>query len=388
MEKIIKKIIDGTVEVLPLDDLTKKLRKNKPLIVKLGADPTAPNLHLGHTVVLQKMRDLQDLGHSIKFLIGDFTARIGDPTGKSKTRPPLGEEEIKKNVATYVAQIGKVLDMSKAEIVFNAHWLDALTSREWLKIAGKVTVARILEREDFKKRYTSGAPIGFHEMFYPILQGYDSVFLKADIEIGGTDQTFNMLMGRFLQEEMRLEPQVVITMPLLVGLDGVQKMSKSLHNDIGLLEEPNNAFGKLMSISDKAMIEYYKILLRYNAEQINTLNTIHPMDAKKQLAHKIIERYWGIKAANEGLTFFEKTFQKKEFDGVKEFLITYDTYNIIDLIICIDSNVSKSDVKRLLLANAVSINGNKINSLSFEYKYKNDDVIRIGKHIIYKLVKK
>lgn len=253
-----EQLIISTEQTIPLDEFKKKLSTGKKLKIKLGADPTAPDLHLGHAVVLAKLRQFQDLGHEIIFLIGDFTARIGDPTGKSKTRPPLTEEQIKTNAKTYLEQVGKILDLSKTTLRYNSEWLGALSSTEWVKLCGQVTLARIIEREDFANRIANKQSVGFHELLYPIMQGYDSVELKADVELGGTDQTFNLLMGRYLQEQYGQEPQVIMTVPLLKGLDGVHKMSKSLGNSIGLTDPADQAYGKLMSMSDDLMWHYYE----------------------------------------------------------------------------------------------------------------------------------
>ncbi|MES1224325.1 MAG: tyrosine--tRNA ligase, partial [Bacteroidota bacterium] len=270
-QQAIEKISRGAQQILPMEDLKKKLERGTPLIIKLGADPTAPDLHLGHAVVLLKMKDFQDLGHKVIFLIGDFTARIGDPSGKSKTRPPLSTDQIVQNAQTYFAQVSKVLDPTKISIAYNSQWLEGISLHSFIELAGKVTLARIIEREDFAKRIAEKSPIGFHELFYPILQGYDSVAMKADVELGGTDQTFNLLMGRVLQEQFGQEPQVILTVPLLRGLDGVQKMSKSLGNAIGLAEPARQAYGKLMSISDELMWEYLYLLAGHSKAEVAQL---------------------------------------------------------------------------------------------------------------------
>ena len=384
---MIDKILEGTFSVLPIEELKKKLNKNIPLNIKLGADPTAPDLHLGHAVVLSKLKDLQDLGHRIIFIIGDFTARIGDPTGKSKTRPPLSEEQIQKNKETYINQLGRILDMSKVSIRFNSEWLDLMTSRDWIKLCGNVTLARIIEREDFKKRLNENTPIGLHELLYPMLQAYDSVILNADVEIGGTDQTFNLMMGRFLQEQIGQEPQVVITMPLLEGLDGVNKMSKSLNNYIGLTEEPNNVFGKIMSISDNMMWRYYEVVLRYSKEKIEEIkNNIHPIENKKNLAYEILIKFWSKIDAENAKKYFENNFQEKKYENLKEFKSDKNSYNIVDIVICIDNTLSRSEAKRLILSNSVSINDIKINDIYYNYSTNANDVFRVGKHRIYKVI--
>ena len=307
----LEKLLIGASQVIPLADLEKKLASEKKLIIKFGADPTSPDLHLGHAVVLSKLRQFQDLGHHVIFLIGDFTARIGDPTGRSKTRPPLTEEQILENTKTYIAQVGKVLDSNNISIRYNSEWLDKLSSKDWLKLCAQVTLARLIEREDFHERIKNNISIGFHELTYPLLQGYDSVALRSDVELGGTDQTFNLLMGRFLQEHYGQEPQVILTTPLLIGLDGINKMSKSLGNAIGLTEPADQAFGKLMSISDELMWNYYELLLHVRREEIES--TAHPMELKKQMAFRIVERFWGNKEAQEARNAFEHLFQKKDF---------------------------------------------------------------------------
>lgn len=384
---MINKILEGTHAVLPIEELKKKLNKNIPLNIKLGADPTAPDLHLGHVVVLNKLRDLQDLGHKIIFIIGDFTARIGDPTGKSKIRPPLSEEQIQKNKETYINQLGRILDMSKISIRFNSEWLDSMISRDWIRLCGNVTLARIIEREDFKKRFNENTPIGLHELLYPMLQAYDSVVLNADIEIGGTDQTFNLMMGRFLQEQIGQEPQIVITMPLLEGLDGVNKMSKSLNNYIGLTEEPNSVFGKIMSISDDMMLRYYEVVLRYSKEKIGEIkNNIHPIENKKNLAYEILIKFWSKIDAENAKKYFENNFQEKKYENLKEFKCDKNSYNIIDIIIFIDNTLSRSEAKRLILSNSISINDIKINDIYYNYSVNTNDIFKIGKHRIYKII--
>ncbi|MFH1644224.1 MAG: tyrosine--tRNA ligase [bacterium] len=324
IKKTLNDLKIGTVQVLPESDFEKKLKSGRKLNIKLGMDPTAPDLHLGHAVVLSKLKQFQDLGHNIIFLIGDFTARIGDPSGKSKTRPALTEEEIKKNSETYFEQVTKILDPEKTKVVYNSEWLSKLSISDLVKIAGKITLARLIEREDFQKRLKDNISIGFHELFYPIFQGYDSVALNADVELGGTDQTFNLLMGRFLQEQFDQEPQVIMTLPILEGLDGVQKMSKSLNNYVGLWEEADVAYAKLMSISDELMWKYFTLLLNTSDEEIKKMQQdvksekSHPMDLKKQLAFKIVERFWSENEAEAGQQKFESLFQKKDYSQATE----------------------------------------------------------------------
>ena len=314
-----KLLAAGVEQIIPQEEFLKKLATGRKLKIKLGMDPTAADLHLGHAVTLSKLRQFQDLGHEVIFLIGDFTARIGDPSGRSKTRPPLTDEQIEFNTKTYFNQVSKILDPAKVTVRYNSQWLDKLTSREFVALCSKVTVARIIEREDFAQRIKSAQTVGFHELLYPLMQGYDSVALHADVELGGTDQTFNLLMGRFLQEQYGQEPQVIMTLPLLEGLDGVAKMSKSLGNAIGLAEPADQAYGKLMSISDDLMWRYYEVLLHTSEQEIAQLQKAvakgeaHPMELKKKMAHAIIARFWSAQEADEAQQLFEELFQKKDY---------------------------------------------------------------------------
>jgi tyrosyl-tRNA synthetase len=389
--KIIK---NGTVQIVPESELIKKLERNTPLRIKLGMDPTAPDLHLGHAVVLGKMRQLQDLGHEIMFLIGDYTTRIGDPTGRSKTRPTLTEEDIKKNSKTYFEQVSKILDPKKTNIRFNSEWLAQLTFADVLQLAGKVTLARLIEREDFQKRLTEKISIGFHELLYPLMQGYDSVALKADIELGGTDQTFNLLMGRYLQEQYGQEPQVVITMPLLEGLDGVNKMSKSLGNYVGLWEEANNAFGKLMSISDELMWRYYHLLLHKTEDELAIMKTgvqngtLHPMKLKKELSAGIIAQFWSPKEAEKALQTFEALFQKKDFSKATEVTFPAGIKNplwVIDFLKQLGAITGTSEGKRLIEGGAVDVDGQKITDFKAEITWQSGTTAKVGKQKFYKI---
>jgi tyrosyl-tRNA synthetase len=311
----------GAVEILIEDALLKKLERsyqtNTPLKIKAGFDPTAPDIHLGHTVLLEKMRQFQDLGHEVILIIGDLTGMIGDPTGRSEIRRPLTKDEVLKNAETYKEQVFKILVPEMTQIRFNSEWLEKMTLMEIIRLQAKQTVARMLEREDFKKRFESHTSIGIHEFIYPLLQGYDSVFLKADIEIGGTDQKFNLLMGRELQQEYGQQPQALVIMPLLEGTDGIKKMSKSLGNYIGITETPKDMFGKIMSISDELMLKYYELLSHISVDEINGLkngirdNSVHPMEAKKSLALEIVERYHGREAALKAKEEFGHIFKDK-----------------------------------------------------------------------------
>src|SRR6266481_2465276 len=306
----------GAAEIVVETELRGKLersaRTGSPLLVKLGLDPTAPDLHLGHTVVLQKLRDFQDLGHQVIIIIGDFTGMIGDPTGRSETRRPLTWDEIRENAETYKAQLGKVLDMARTQVRFNSEWLGPLSFEQIIRETAHLTVARILQREDFASRYAAGRPISLHEFLYPLAQGYDSVALGADVELGGTDQTFNLLVGRDLQRAHGQEPQVALTVPLLEGLDGVQKMSKSLGNYVGIIEAPAEMYGKLMSISDDLMFRYFELVTRVSEDEIQALRGLHPMEAKKRLAWTVTAMYHGETGAREGEGHFFRVVQGKQ----------------------------------------------------------------------------
>lgn len=390
-------ITQGTVLVTPLEDLIKKLESGKKLKIKLGMDPTAPDLHLGHAVVLSKMKQFQDLGHEIIFLIGDFTARVGDPTGRSKTRPPLTNEEITRNMQTYFEQVSRILNPAHVLIKYNSEWLSELSAENMVKLCAKVTVARIIEREDFAKRLSENQPIGLHELLYPLLQGYDSVALEADVELGGTDQTFNLLMGRFLQEQYGQPAQVIITTPLLVGLDGVHKMSKSYGNAIGLAEPAEQAYGKLMSISDDLMWQYFELLLNKSKVQITQMrkevaeDKMHPMELKKQMAHGIIAKFWSAKDADEAQQRFEELFQKKDFSNAHEVSVLglSNPAWIVELLKNLDAStgsvMSSSEARRLIEAGAIHIDGEVIKDFKAEITWKPGMVIKVGKHRFYKI---
>ncbi len=390
----LKLIKNGTVQIVPEADLIKKLERGNPLRIKLGMDPTAPDLHLGHAVVLSKMRQFQDLGHEVVFLIGDYTTRIGDPTGRSKTRPPLSEDEIKQNAKTYFEQVSKILDPQKTVVRYNSEWLSKLTFADVLQLAGKVTLARLIEREDFQKRLSENISVGFHELLYPLMQGYDSVALKADVELGGTDQTFNLLMGRFLQEQYGQEPQVILTMPLLEGLDGVHKMSKSLGNYIGLWETADNAYGKLMSISDELMWRYYHLLLNKTDDELEVMKqgvangTLHPMTLKKDMATGIIARFWSTEDAIKARQTFESLFQKKDLSQATEVELPAETPNklwIVDFLKHLKAVQSSSEAKRLIESKAVEIDENTITDFKAEITWQPGTTIKVGKHRFYRI---
>lgn len=385
----------GTAQIIPQEELLKKLKRSTPLNIKLGLDPTAPDLHLGHAVVLSKLRQFQDLGHNVIFLIGDFTARIGDPTGKSKTRPPLNEAEIAKNTATYFDQVSKLLDPKRVTIRYNSEWLDKLSCKEIVNLCAKVTLARLTERDDFAQRIAKHEPIGMHELLYPLFQGYDSVALKADVELGGTDQTFNLLMGRFLQEQYGQEPQVIITTPLLEGLDGIQKMSKSLGNYIGLAESADQAYGKLMSISDKLMWRYMEVLLHASPKDISewqekiAAGTTHPMVLKKQIAHDIVAKFWSKDEADAAQAQFEALFQKKDYSQANPIELHGTTLNpiwVVDLLKTINAVKTSSEARRLIDAGAVKIDDAVVTDFKAMITWKSGMQIKVGKHRIYKIV--
>jgi tyrosyl-tRNA synthetase len=394
IESIIDTIKQGTVQIIPENELQKKLATGKTLCVKFGADPTAPDLHLGHAVVLSKLRELQDLGFEVIFLIGDFTSRIGDPTGKSKTRPPLSEETIAHNMKTYLEQVGRILDPKKIVVRYNSEWLDPISMKEFVKLCAKVTVARLIEREDFANRIANQQSISFHELLYPIFQAYDSVALKADVEIGGTDQTFNLIMGRYLQEQLGQEAQVVITMPLLEGLDGVNKMSKSLGNTIGLAEPADQAYGKLMSISDKLMWRYFKVLLHVDDMELSQLESrvaagsTHPMELKKKLAHDVVAKFWSKQEADKAQATFEALFQKHDYSKAQEVALPAGTPNpiwIVDLVKTLGTRASSSEIKRLIESKAVSVDETDVTDFSAKITVQDGMIVKVGKHKIYKL---
>jgi tyrosyl-tRNA synthetase len=380
----------GAVEVLPEDELIAKLKRGRPLRVKAGFDPTAPDLHLGHTVLIQKMKQFQELGHEVIFLIGDFTGMIGDPTGKSETRKQLTRAEVAKNADTYKEQIFKILDPSKTIIEFNHRWMEKMDAVAMVELTAKYTVARMLEREDFKQRYQKQQSISIHEFLYPLIQGYDSVVLKADVELGGTDQRFNLLMGRELQREFGQEAQVVLTMPLLEGLDGVQKMSKSLGNYIAIADPANDMFGKLMSVSDDLMWRYYELLSDWQISAIQTLRsqvdsgTLHPMDAKKSLAAELVTRFHGSAAAEAAREYFETRFQKKATpsDIRQQFSAPEPIWICRLMVEVLKFAKSTSEARRLIGQGAVKVDGRVIHDVNFQFLASNHEIIEVGKNRI------
>ncbi len=380
----------GAVEVLLEDELRKKLAKGRPLRVKAGFDPTAPDLHLGHTVLLTKLRQFQDLGHDVIFLIGDFTGLIGDPTGKNATRPPLTTEEVARNAETYREQVFKVLAPERTRVVFNSEWMSTVGAAGLVRIAAQHTVARMLERDDFHKRYTEGRPIAIHEFLYPLIQGYDSVALEADIELGGTDQKFNLLVGRQLQSSHGQEPQVVLTMPLLEGTDGINKMSKSLGNYIGINEPPSEIFGKIMSISDDLMWRYFDLLSFRTSEAILTLRQQvidgrNPRDVKIELGCELVERFHGAAAAADAREGFLNRFSNGQRPSDVPTFEIESAGSSIALTVALKTAQlasSTSEARRLISQGAVRVNGERIADLEAELSAKSSSTVEVGKRRI------
>ncbi|MGI8495000.1 MAG: tyrosine--tRNA ligase [Pyrinomonadaceae bacterium] len=396
IEEQLEYLKKGAVDLIREEELKAKLERSmktgKPLRVKLGADPTAPDIHIGHTVVIRKLKAFQDLGHTAIFLIGSFTGMIGDPSGKSATRPPLSREEIDANAETYKQQIFKLLDPEKTEIRFNSEWFDEFGAADFIKLASQTTVAQILERDDFTKRMNEEKPIALHELLYPLVQGYDSVALEADIELGGTDQKFNLLMGRNLQREYSQEPQVVITTPLLEGLDGVNKMSKSLNNYIGITDAPNEMFGKVMSISDDLMWKYYELLTDFSSSEIIELRlkcergAENPRNAKVRLAKSIIEDFHSAQDARGAEDEFNRLFVKKEIpDDIEETTLPAGNYKLVDLLMNTNLTASKGEAKRLIEQGGVKINGEKVTNTSNEIELKDEILLQVGKRKFLKV---
>lgn len=400
MEKNIDKQLElirrGTIEIIQIDELKKKLEKsvktNKPLVIKAGFDPTAPDIHLGHTVLLRKMRHFQDLGHKVVFLIGDHTALIGDPSGVSKTRPRLSRKEVEENAKTYEKQISKVLDIKKLKVRFNSEWLGRMDIAAIAELMSRYSVIRLLERDDFFNRYKEGKTISMLEFLYPLLQGYDSVALKADVELGGTDQKFNLLVGRDIQGLYEQEPQIVITMPLLEGTDGINKMSKSLGNYVGINESAKDMYGKLMSISDELMYKYYELLTDENTDKVRAdvkAGTLHPKDAKVNLAKAIVAQYHGENEADKQAEEFDKAFKDK---GFPKDVPLQEMYDIIDMnVVSVTASslkLSKGEVKRKIFEGAVEVDCIKISNPSLTLEADKEYKIRLGKKFAKIIIKK
>lgn len=391
IDEQIKIILKGVDELIGLEDLKERLVKKKNLVVKLGLDPSAPDIHLGHTVVLRKLKQIQDLGHKVVIIIGDFTGKIGDPTGKSVARKALTTEQVLENAKTYETQIFKVLDKEKTEVRFNSEWLSKMNFEDVIRLGSKMTVARMLEREDFKKRYENQMPISIHEFFYPLMQGFDSVELKCDIEIGGTDQRFNLLMGRMLQKEFGQEPQCTIMMPLLEGLDGVNKMSKSLGNYIGIDEDAQVMFEKTMTIPDELIIKYFELVTDVHPDDVEKIKIslsegVNPRDIKMQLAREIVELYHGKEAVSDAEERFKLVFQKKEIpDDINTVEVEKETFNLSEIVVSNGLAKSKNEFRRLVNQGGVKINSEKITSID-DIDLKDELVVQIGKKHFIKII--
>ena len=398
IEEQISLLERGVVDCIAHDELLRKLKKAEatgvPLRIKAGFDPTAPDLHLGHTVLLQKLKHFQDLGHEIYFLIGDFTGMIGDPTGKSETRKALTRDDVARNAESYKEQVFKILDPEKTRVVFNSKWLGKLDSFDMIRLASELTVARMLEREDFKVRFRQGNPISIHEFMYPLIQGYDSVALQADVELGGTDQLFNLLMGRDLQRSRGQEPQVVMTLPLLEGLDGINKMSKSLGNYIGITEPANDIYGKVMSASDELMFRYFELLSDLSSEEVAGLKTdmeagkLHPKKIKQQLARELTMRFHSREAALQAEDNFENVFRQGGLpDDIPEKRVeAEEEIWLPQLLVELDLVKSTSDGRRMIKQNAVSLDGEKVNDLKKTISPQGELLVKVGKRRFCKVI--
>jgi tyrosyl-tRNA synthetase len=380
-------LASGASEVISPAELAAKIGLGRPLRIKLGMDPTAPDLHLGHSLTLKKLRDFQDAGHTVIFLVGDFTAMIGDPTGRSETRKPLSREQIERNAETYRAQAFKILDRERTEVRFNSEWMNELGMRRLIEIAAKVSVARLLERDDFEKRLEAEEPLFLHELLYPVIQGYDSVALQADLEIGGTDQKFNMLVGRELQRHFGQAPQAVMTMPLLEGLDGVRKMSKSYGNYVGLTDKPEDMYGKLMSAPDQLMVRYYELLTKATPEEIAAVKSggLHPMEAKKRLARTIVAEYHDASAANRAEQYFESKFQRREIPASAQVYRIAEDLWICELMKQLQFTPSTSEARRLVSQGAVRVDGRTITDVNFRFVRGEHKVLEVGKRRVARI---
>lgn len=391
VEAQLREIERGTVAIIPRQELVEKLRRGKPLRVKWGADPSAQDLHLGHTVVLNKLRQFQELGHTVIFLIGDFTAMIGDPTGRSETRKALTRDEVRANAETYARQVFKILDPDRTELRFNSEWLDALAPTDIVRLCGHYTVARLLERDDFSKRFRDGVPIHVHEFLYPLVQAYDSVALHADVELGGTDQHFNLLVGRDVQRGFGQEPQVVLTTPILDGINGGQKMSKSLGNAVGIADPPDDMYGKLMSISDELMLGYYELLSTVDADYVRNVadGRVHPMQAKKKLAAELVARFHDAAAAERAAAAFSRRFQQgQQPDEMPTHAWAADDANVWVCRLLKTSGLAKStsEARRLIRQGGVRLDGERVTDPELHVPAAGEAVVQVGKRRILKVV--
>jgi tyrosyl-tRNA synthetase len=385
----VKTLSRNAVEVISEPELIRKLDEKRPLRIKLGMDPTAPDLHLGHTIALQKLGDFQRHGHTVIFLVGDFTAMIGDPTGRSEVRPALSAEQIRKNAETYRKQVFKVLDPRTTEIRFNSEWMNEMGTSDLIKTAAHISVARLLERDDFEQRLDERRPLFLHELLYPVIQGYDSVALRADVEIGGTDQKFNMLIGRELQRAFGQPAQVVMTLPILEGLDGTRKMSKSLRNYVGLVEPAEEMFGKLMSISDQLMVRYYELLTDASAEEIAGIKSgaLHPMEAKKQLASAIVSRYHDPRAAEKAREYFEIKFQRRQVPQQVPVFRLAEALWICELMKQLGFAASTTEARRLIAQRAVKVDGEVVTDMNYRFTPGQQSLLEVGKRRIARIQK-
>lgn len=401
VERQLEVIRRGVVEIVPEEELKRKIihsiTTNTPLKIKLGLDPSAPDIHVGHTVVLHKLRQFQKLGHQVQLIIGDFTGRIGDPTGKSETRKQLTEEDVQINAQTYQKQIYKILDPEQTKVYYNSEWLGIMNFADVVSLSAKLTVARMLERDDFTKRYTTGQPISIHEFFYPLMQGYDSVALKSDVELGGTDQKFNLLMGRTLQKEYGVDTQVAIMTPLLEGLDGVNKMSKSLGNYIGIDEEPNQIYGKAMSIPDELMLKYYELATDVTNEELSDLKVgletgvVHPRDAKMKLAYTFVKMYHNIEPAEAAEQHFKTVFQQRALPTDIEEIdlasteLDNGTVKLVKLLVVLGLQSSNGEAKRSITQGAVKLNELKAEDPNADVAIQDGDIVQVGKRKFAKI---
>ncbi|MGM0445815.1 MAG: tyrosine--tRNA ligase [Bacillota bacterium] len=395
IDKQIKVLKQGVNDLISEEDLKKKLieakKENRPLRIKLGLDPTAPDIHLGHTVVLKKLKQFQDMGHEVYLIIGDFTGRIGDPSGKSKTRKQLTEKEVKENALTYEKQFSKILDEDKTKLVFNSSWLSKMDFEDVINLSSKYTVARMLERDDFSNRFNENKPISIHEFFYPLMQGYDSVAINADVELGGTDQRFNLLVGRNLQKEYGQESQVLIMMPILEGLDGTEKMSKSLDNYIGVNEKPTEMYGKVMSIPDDLIVRYFELVTNLDVEKVNEIkkdievNKVNPMQYKKDLAYTIVKEFHGEDEAANAASEFESVFSKGNLPEdipeveIKESKLEDGKLWIVKIVAATGMVDSNSEARRMIKQGAVSIDDKKYEKINLDLEVKDGMIVQIGK---------
>ncbi len=386
----------GVVELLPEDELVKKLerslKENKPLVIKQGFDPTAPDIHLGHTVGIRKLKHFQDLGHQVVVIIGDYTAMVGDPSEKNSTRPRLSHEQVMEHAKTYQEQFFKILDPEKTIVRFNGEWFSKMNFAEIMELASKFTVARMLERDDFAKRYANQQPISIHEFFYPLMQGYDSVMIKADVEIGATEQKFNLVIGRDIQREYGQEPQVILTLPVLEGLDGKQRMSKSIGNYIGIDEDPVQMYGKTMSIPDELIYRYFELVTDVTQEELQTIkhqlqdSTVNPRDLKMQLAFTLVRMYHGVQEAERAAQEFKKVFVKKDVpDEMPEVVVDQPQMRIDELLVATKTAQSKSEARRLITGGGVSVDGNKITDPFAVVELKDGQILKVGKRKFVKI---